>query len=315
MLFNIRFHCDLSHDTEWSSLCYTVGPCCPYNCTVIHFLHCAPRLQPYSWGYPSQRWESPVALSVWLGPYFPVILTAWIPIPGPQPPSRKFPIPLRHNSWLFACSQKYCLSCFQQSFINSATVTEVIQGNPPSHHLDSQKSQWLERAATKGPLTPKGGSHWANIKVQAGLHSSRSSREESDSLPSPASRGCLYPWLIAPSSSSKPSTAGGGLLMSRHSDSSSSAFRDLCGDPGLPRWLQRQKTCLPVQEDVRDMGSIPGWGRSPGGGHGNPLQYSCLENAIDRGSWQGTIHRVAKSQIRLKQFSMHTCKPWFPQSV
>ena len=55
-------------------------------------------------------------------------------------------------------------------------------------------------------------------------------------------------------------------------------------------------------EDVRDMEvrSIPGLGRSPGGGHGNPLQYSCLENPMDRGARQATVHEVAKSQIRLK---------------
>ena len=48
--------------------------------------------------------------------------------------------------------------------------------------------------------------------------------------------------------------------------------------------------------DVRDAGSIPGWERSPGGGHGNALQYSCLETLMDRGAWQATVHRVAKSQ-------------------
>ena len=48
--------------------------------------------------------------------------------------------------------------------------------------------------------------------------------------------------------------------------------------------------------DVRDMDSIPGSGRSPGGSHGNPLQYSCLENPLDRGAWWATVHRVAKSQ-------------------
>ena len=47
--------------------------------------------------------------------------------------------------------------------------------------------------------------------------------------------------------------------------------------------------------DTRDAGSIPGMGRSPGGGHGNPLQCSCLENPTDRGAWQATVHRVAKS--------------------
>ena len=52
--------------------------------------------------------------------------------------------------------------------------------------------------------------------------------------------------------------------------------------------------------DVRDAGSIPGSERSPGGGNGNPLQYSCLGNPMDRGAWWATVHRVAKSQTRLK---------------
>ena len=47
---------------------------------------------------------------------------------------------------------------------------------------------------------------------------------------------------------------------------------------------------------MRDMGSIPGAERSPGGGHGNPLQYSCLENAMHRGAWWATVHRFPKSQ-------------------
>jgi len=52
--------------------------------------------------------------------------------------------------------------------------------------------------------------------------------------------------------------------------------------------------------DRRDVGLIPGLGRSPGGGHGNPLQYSCLENSMDRGAWQATVHRVRKSRTGLK---------------
>jgi len=48
--------------------------------------------------------------------------------------------------------------------------------------------------------------------------------------------------------------------------------------------------------DVRDMDSIPGSGRSPGGSHGNPLQYSCLENPGDRGAWWAIVHSVSKSQ-------------------
>ena len=47
--------------------------------------------------------------------------------------------------------------------------------------------------------------------------------------------------------------------------------------------------------DIRDVGSIPELGRSPGGGHGNPLQYSCLENIMDRGAWWAMVHRVAES--------------------
>ena len=52
--------------------------------------------------------------------------------------------------------------------------------------------------------------------------------------------------------------------------------------------------------DIRDVGSILGLGRSPGGGHGNPLQYSCLENPMDRGAWRATVHQVAKGQTGLK---------------
>ena len=46
--------------------------------------------------------------------------------------------------------------------------------------------------------------------------------------------------------------------------------------------------------DIRDTGSISRWGRSPGGGNDNPLQYSCLENLMDRGTWQATVHGVAR---------------------
>ena len=57
----------------------------------------------------------------------------------------------------------------------------------------------------------------------------------------------------------------------------------------------------PVTEgDVGDVDSIPRLGRSPGGGHGNPLQYSCLENPGDRGPWWATVHGVTESQTRLK---------------
>ena len=61
--------------------------------------------------------------------------------------------------------------------------------------------------------------------------------------------------------------------------------------------------------DLRDEALVPRLGRSPGKGHGNPLQYSCLGNPMDRGVWQAIVHGVTKSQTRLKRFStthMHT---------
>ena len=57
--------------------------------------------------------------------------------------------------------------------------------------------------------------------------------------------------------------------------------------------------------NTRHIGLTPGLGRSPGEGHGNPLQYSCLENSMDRGAWQAIVHRVTKSWIWLKWLSIH----------
>ena len=68
---------------------------------------------------------------------------------------------------------------------------------------------------------------------------------------------------------------------------------------GLSWWLRgKESTC-----NAGDMGSIPGWGRSLGGRHGNPLQYSCLENPMDGGAWWATVHVVAKSRTRLSDFT------------
>ena len=57
--------------------------------------------------------------------------------------------------------------------------------------------------------------------------------------------------------------------------------------------------------DIRDTCSIPGLERSPGGGHGNLLQCSCLEQSIEKGAWQPAVHSMAKSQTRLKSLSAH----------
>ena len=71
---------------------------------------------------------------------------------------------------------------------------------------------------------------------------------------------------------------------------------------------EKQQVALVVENicvnggDVRGMGSISGLRRSPGGGHSNPLQYSCLENPKDRGAWRATVRGVAKSQTQMSDF-------------
>ena len=62
--------------------------------------------------------------------------------------------------------------------------------------------------------------------------------------------------------------------------------------------------------DIRNVGSIPGLERSPGGGYGNLLQYSCLENPIDRGAWRATVHLVTKSQTWQKLLSTQATVGW-----
>ena len=63
---------------------------------------------------------------------------------------------------------------------------------------------------------------------------------------------------------------------------------------------------LTANADIRDEGSVSELGRSHGGGHGNPVQYSCLGNLMDRGAWQAAVQWVAKSQTQVKQHGMHT---------
>ena len=67
------------------------------------------------------------------------------------------------------------------------------------------------------------------------------------------------------------------------------------------------KNLPPNAGDVRALDLIPGSGRSPGEGHDNLLQCSCLENPMDRGAWEGTVHRVTKSPTQLEQLSRYTC--------
>ena len=70
---------------------------------------------------------------------------------------------------------------------------------------------------------------------------------------------------------------------------------------GVPRWLRGKESAC----SAGGAGSIPGSGRFPGGKHGNPRQYSWMENSMDRGAWWATVHGVAKSWTQLKWLSMH----------
>ena len=82
------------------------------------------------------------------------------------------------------------------------------------------------------------------------------------------------------------------------------------GSPGSPGKVMKN---LPINAgDIRNVDLIPGSGRSPGGRQGNPLQYACLENPLDRGAWQAMAHRVAKSRTCLKQLSIHGEKSQLP---
>ena len=76
-------------------------------------------------------------------------------------------------------------------------------------------------------------------------------------------------------------------------EKSTSGCTPMCFVPQFPWWLNGKKSACSA-------GSIPGSERFPGGCHGNPLQYSCLKNPIDRGACQATVHRVTKSQTQLK---------------
>ena len=78
----------------------------------------------------------------------------------------------------------------------------------------------------------------------------------------------------------------------------------------LPQWLSgKESTC-----NAGDLPSVPGLGRSPGGGNGNPLQFSCLRNPMDRGAWQATACGVTKSQARLNNNQKHK-RPWTAKEI
>ena len=83
-----------------------------------------------------------------------------------------------------------------------------------------------------------------------------------------------------------------------------SAIDDYCLDllvHWFPKWLSGKESAC----NAGDLGSIPGSGKSSGGGNDNPLQYSCLENSTDKGAWRATVHRVSKSWMQLSHQQTH----------
>ena len=86
----------------------------------------------------------------------------------------------------------------------------------------------------------------------------------------------------------------GGRWMLRMAVSSGGTFVQIRGEKWASWWLSNKASACSAGA-AGDLGLIPGLGRSPGGGRGNPLQYSCLENPMDRGTWQATVHTVTKS--------------------
>ena len=101
---------------------------------------------------------------------------------------------------------------------------------------------------------------------------------------------------------------GGPTVKTLHSQGRESDSVPGQGTGGFPGGSDGKESAC----NVGDLGSIPGWGRSPGGRHGNSLQYPCLENPMDRGVSWATVHGVAKSQDRTEQLilslSLYTCK-------
>ena len=113
---------------------------------------------------------------------------------------------------------------------------------------------------------------------------------------------CLFVFIFWPSLAARgdlSSPTGDGTRAS----SGGSVVSSPPGPPGKCPLFVRDQQGFPSACSAGDLGSIPRSGRSPGGGHGNLLQYSCLKNPMDRGAWRVTAHGVTKSRTRLKRLS------------
>ena len=84
-----------------------------------------------------------------------------------------------------------------------------------------------------------------------------------------------------------------------HNSSNKSSLESMCIMVGLPSWLSSKESAGNAGDagDAGDADLIPGWGRSPGGGNGNPLQCSCLENPMDREAWRAAVHGVTRVRL------------------
>ena len=100
-------------------------------------------------------------------------------------------------------------------------------------------------------------------------------------------------------------------MSSRQLDMCLEFGRDWHGNRDFGLWYAVHPRNSAVKESACNAGDtrlIPGWGRAPGGGYDNPLQYSCLENPMDRGAWQATVHGVTQNRTGLKRLSTHTAR-------
>ena len=129
----------------------------------------------------------------------------------------------------------------------------------------------------------------------------------------------IYPWIFSQHISQGSKTLQGSCCAIRggmvgYESTTLTSYHDTYG---LPWWLSGKESASKAW-DPWDAGLIPGSGRSSGEENGNPLQYCCLENPMDRGSWQVTVYRVTKSQTWWKRLSMHTCitrTPYFTARI
>ena len=146
------------------------------------------------------------------------------------------------------------------------------------------------------------------VARQVPLSMGFSRQEDWSGLPCPPP-GDLPDPGIEPISHMSPALAGGFSFLHSLSSIFSDGHSDQCEvRMRASPWLSSKESACNAGA-TGDTGSIPGSGRSPGGGHGHPLQYSCLENPMDRAAWWATVHGVAKTWTRLKRLSTHTFCP------